>query len=240
MMNRLFGRGEDLEGAVMALSERVDMQNKNIISVNTNVVEMGGVVERLRDYLEVMEVRQYKQFESLLDVHVKEVDKAVTGVIEAVKSEIQALPNATEVVKAIDTRSKEERKLRNFRVAKSKLDPVTAKYLVNDLPLVTTRKDVKTPQLTPQGQIVYNAISKFIVDVAKVSGKNKESFTSSRMYSRFFKQFGIKRYEREDVLKTDGKNMRTLLATIMLKGHIVQYVNFLMGVLEKEKESAKE
>lgn len=240
MMNKLFGRneGSNVEELIGGLEARVDEQNRNLITTGTAVIELERVIENMRKYNEAMEVRLRRQSEAMVG-EIKEVfeqgyDRAVTLIMDEVKT-LGAAAKPKEVVKAIDTRTREEKKLRQYRTIKQRLESDIARHLMHDLPLVS-RGRYKNGTLTPSGEAIYESISKFLVNMAKVSGVKKEQYTNRSRYNRFFKEKGIAPYNRASLRKRDGSQVNTLLAAIVENGHVRQYVDYIISILEAEKK----
>ena len=222
MLAKIFGVNNEVIESMVEVNEKqatvadlVALLQKSVEGIDVKLEMMEGrIVERINT--------MYEKFDhDLAEIKVKAI---------SVSKE--------EVVKAIDNKSKENRKQQNIRIIQSKLDRAVAKYLAPGLPLVKETSMRKHPLMTPQGMKVYEAISAYIVGMAKVQVVNKEQYTNKGKYVEFFKQYGIKPYERVNVTKPDGKGMRTLLATIMLNGHTVQYLNYIQKVTKEGGETA--
>lgn len=240
MMNRIFGRNDQVEEMIGGLETRIDEQNRSLIATGTAVIELEIVIENMRKYNEAMEVRLRKQSERMIEVVKEEFEKGFDTAVQSIKETVVSLGKAAqpkEIVKAIDTKAKEERKIRQFNIVRTRLEKAMAKYLVGDIPLCKESSRYKNIEITPQGLAIYEATSEFITNIAKVSGKNKEKFTNYGVYRRFFRTYGINPYKRATVRKSDGTNMSTLLAAVIVNGHIQQYIEFLFTVLEAEKRN---
>ena len=246
MMSKVFGRANSSEEVVEKLEElssQVEEQGAGLVSVNTNVVEMHKVLEGFRQYIEGMEVRLHTRSEAAFNDMQKAFEQGIETTINVVKKEISQLGEIAkpqEVVKEIERQTASEKKVRALDTNMSKLQGVVAEYLVNELPLISDVKGYKYPQLTPQGDAVYKEVTRFITQLAKIAGRNKEYYTNSDVYQMFFDRFGISRYGRATVRTSKGRQMTTLLATIIVNGHIKQYINFIKTLSNKEKELTKQ
>lgn len=221
---------EDLAVAVEGLTNQVTVQNRAI-------TEMEQVIANLRQYNEAMEVRLHKQSEDMIVQLRDSFEAGIDNALQMFRSEIATLGKLTqpkEVVKAIEQRSGAERKLRQLALIKSRLEKVVAKYLMHDVPLSNHPARYKHPGLTPQGIAVYEAIGEFITSTAKIVGKNKEAYTSSKRYEEFFRKYRITPYDRHTVRKPDGKTLHTLLSVIIVNGHIRNYVDFIGKIHDEE------
>ena len=233
MMNRIFGRNETVEERVAALESRISEQNRSLMVAGTAVIELEKVIENLRKYNEGMELRILKQNNELKDAMQAGFEKA----IELVKSEIMALGEQVkpaEVVKAIDNRSREEKIIRRFDAIKARMDKVVAQDLMHDIPLVS-KGVYKNPTFTPSGERVYDAVTEFNTNLAKVCGVKKEFFTNRKRYDDFFKRWQIKPYDKISVRTRDGRTNRTVLSAIIAGGHVRQYIEYLYGIYLHER-----
>lgn len=240
MMNRIFGRNDQVEEMIGGLETRIDEQNRSLIATGTAVIELEKVIENMRKYNEAMEVRLRKQNERMVEAFKEEFERGFDNAVQSIKETVVSLGKAAqpkEVVKAIDSKAREERKIRQFNIVRTRLEKAMAKYLVGDIPLCKESSRYKNIEITPQGLAIYETISEFITNMAKVSGKNKEKFTNYGVYQRFFRTYGINPYKRVTVRKSDGTNISTLLAAVIVNGHIQQYIEFLFTVLEAEKRN---
>lgn len=242
MMGRVFGRtgaNDEVIGILSDLTERVEEQNAGLIATNTHVVDVVKLVEGLRQYNEAMEVRIRKQNEVMIEQLQESFEEGMKTAVSLFKDELTKVAEMVkpqEVVKAIEKRSTNERKLRLLDANKSKLQSVAATYLVNDLPLVSEKARYKYPELTPQGEAVYKEVMRFITQLAKITGRNKEYYTNSDVYQDFFDKFELERYDRGFIRTSKGKQIKTLLAMIIVNGHIRQYINFIISLSDEESK----
>jgi len=235
MMSKVFGRSsnEELVNTVAELSDRLDEQNAGLISVNSNIVEINKMMEGFRQYVEGMEVRLHTRSEAAFNDMQKSFERGIETTLSIVRKEISRIGEVAkpqEVVKEIERQTENEKKTRALDANMVKLQEVVAEYLVNDLPLVRERSPYTHPQFTPQGDAVYREVTRFLTELAKINGRNKEYYTNASVYQRFFDRFNIKRYKRATVRTSDGKQFTTLLAAIIVNGHIKQYINFIKSL----------
>src|SRR5699024_8435727 len=242
MMNKVFGRANDNEEVVEMLTDinsQVEEQGASLIAVNTNVVEMYKVLEGFRQYIEGMEVRLHTRSEAAFNDMQKAFEQGIdsaVGIIQKEVAKIGEMSKPQEVVKAIEQRTAGEKKLRAIDANMAKMQEVVAEYLANDLPLVREHSHYTHPQLTPQGDVVYKEVTRFLTQLAKIAGRNKEYYTNAGVYGRFFKRFNIRKYKRATIRMASGQQTTTLLAAIVLNGHIKQYINFIKTLSNKDKE----
>jgi len=232
MMNKLLGR----VGNGNEVSDAVAVVNEEVMTANHALAEIAEELQSQREYIKAMEVRLHTRSEAAFNDLQKSFEKGIETAVDVIKGQLTSIQSSPEeVVVEIERRTNDEKKLHALKENKAELQSVVAECLVNDLPLVSEIAMYKYPQLTPQGEAVYDEVMRYIIQLAKITGRNKEYYTNTRMYQGFFKQFGIKRYGREIIRTAKGKTMKTLLATIILNGHIKQYVNYVVAMTDKEK-----
>lgn len=226
MVTNIFGRNRSsvVEEMITDLIVKVDDQA-------VQLSESNKLLATMRAHTEAMETRLKYEFvkglESAVELFTAEIAKIGKGA------------TAQEVVNAVGKKTAEERFERNLKVVEANMNKAMARYLVNDLPLYRWSTNSKNPTLTPQGVAVYEAISKFTVDLAKVVGVKKETYTHNSKYARFFRNYGIDKYKRITVNYGDRSNRHTLCAAVIVNGHVKQYIDFLMTLLEEERKAAQ-
>ena len=243
MMSKVFGRvnaNEEVVEMLADINSQVEEQGASLIAVNTNVVEMHKVLEGFRQYIEGMEVRLHTRSEAAYNDMQKAFEQGIDSAVGIIKKEVAKIGEMSkpqEVVKAIERRSAGEKKLRAIDANMAKMQDIVAEQLVNDLPLIRERSHYAHPHLTPQGDAVYKEVSRFLTQLAKINGRNKEYYTNTAIYQRFFDRFGIKRYDRISIRMSDGRSTKTLLGAVIVNGHIKQYVNFIKSLSNAERNA---
>lgn len=229
MVANMYGRGRTVEGMMMDLIVKTEAQTAQI-------AETEKTMSTMRAQFEAMESRLKHEFTKGLE---KGIEYAITT-ITAELSKVGSGASAEEVVTKISKRTATEKRERNFEIVRTRLERVMARHLVNDLPLFKVMDKYKHPMLTPQGKAVYEAISEFTVQLAKVSGRTKEYFTNTGQYNKFFKIYGITRYKGATVKTGQFTNTTTVYAAVILNGHEKQYIEYLFSLLEELKKEAQE
>lgn len=236
MMNKIFGRNEVSNGVV----EAVAVVNEEVLTTNEMVASILKEMESQREYIKAMEVRLHTRSEDVFAEMQKTFEQGMETAVSIVKKEVAKIGEITkpqEVVKAIERRSAGEKKLRAIDANMAKMQDIVAEQLVNDLPLIKERSHYAHPHLTPQGDAVYKEVSRFLTQLAKINGRNKEYYTNTAIYQRFFDRFGIKRYDRISIRMSDGRSTKTLLGAVIVNGHIKQYVNFIKSLSNAERNA---
>ncbi|MDQ0174459.1 hypothetical protein [Bacillus chungangensis] len=210
-LSKVFGRNDEVIGAIG--------------EVTGQQASMFELVRGIQSSLEMMETR--------LTIEINKISKNFEDELAEIKK-IAINGSPKEVVKAIEGKTQEEKKQRQYRAIRVRLESTMAKYLVNDLPLYKENARYKNAEITPQGLAVYEAISEFLIKLAKVSGKSKEQFTNYGRYRKFFRIYGIKPYTKMTVRRSDGTTMSTLLAAVIVNGHVRQYLDYILGILKEE------
>lgn len=212
-LGKVFGRNDEVIGIVESVSE-----------------QQTGMYELIQGLQAQLEMRESRFFAKL-----NEIDRRFDIVLAEIK-EIALNSSPAEVVKAIDNKTKEDEKLRKLGEAHAKLrDEISRHLLHTDIPLISRNSTSKNPTFTPSGQALYRAVGNFTVDMAEVFGGKRERYTNRKMYDDFFKRWNIKPYGRTTVNFRDKGVANALLASIIVNGHIRQYLEYLYGVYMNER-----
>lgn len=120
-----------------------------------------------------------------------------------------------------------------------KLGTIFTEYVHGDTPLFKKDGTSKHVQLTKTGEIVYNEVSVALKNFAKAIGANKEKFTNRGVYDKFFKSAKIQSYKRIPVTFPNRTTKQVLLATIIVNGHIGDYIKYVINEIKSEKAAIK-